>query len=225
MLDSANYPASWQQSPLPDPIYEPQQMPPAGNGLPDAVTLDEEPPFIAAQGPNGATGQAGDAGSSGSITGPTGPSPTGPTGPSNPIAGPGGSTGPTGPAGPAGGAKASIINTPLGNLVFSCFEGSRPTLFDVYRGETGEAIALRPGFVAACAPGTLRVFSVVPDDPCDFGADIEKNAVRVDADAQTGCQVIVAGTHKDFPTWDMQRVSEESRLRSKAFFGREWRDA
>lgn len=214
--DLSVYLAGWQQDVPAIPIGEPEMEPP-DNTEPEMVFLDADnlnPPGL--PGLPGVTGAQGATG---------GPGPTGSTGAPG-TTGQTGHTGPAGPAGPQGstGPKGSVIATEYGNLVFSCFEGARPMLFEHLRGTSGRWLELRRGFVAACVPGSLIVFAVVPKLRCKWGATIRGTSVCVIAEPETECEITVAGIHKEFPDWNMPAVSDEARERSRRFFSQEWRD-
>ena len=238
--DITQYLPSWQENPG-SAAPRPGDPPLLDAARPNPADADEgqpQPGLDGAPGEQGVAGAAGAAGPAGP-TGPTGPA-TGPTGPRGPT-GPGGFAGPTGPRGPTGapggtgptgprgptGPKGSVIKTELGNVVFACFEGARPTLFDVIRGPAGW-LRIRPELIAAAVPGSLYVFSAVPHTPCALGAYIFDQAVFVDHNLQLPLEavevtVVVAGIHRDFPDWDMPLVSDAQRERSQAWWGQEWR--
>lgn len=205
-------PATGELQPvLPDePLAQPgvQQSPGGGPGGPGPV---------GPAGPAGGTGPTGPIGPSGGPPGPTGPPGPGSPGPPGPCGGPG----PIGPTGP----KGSVIRTDhYGNRVFSCFEGARPMIFDTYRAYSDEAIELRPEFCESAIPGSLFVFSVVPEIETSYGASVRGGTAVVRTTAQCYCRVVVAGIHRNFPDWDMPSVSDEAMARSHAFFGKEWKD-
>lgn len=169
----------------------------------------------------GPTGQVGPAGGHG-VTGPQGPTgrdggqgPTGPLG----ATGPTGSTGQTGPTGGTG-PKGSVINTPIGNVVFSCFEGAQPMLFDIYAGRVGDRVPLRDRFSASLVDNSVFAFSVVPPS---LGAEVVDGELKMDGPAGTPFLAVVAGVNRHFPDWDMPLKTDEEAKRSKDFFAREWR--
>lgn len=202
------------------------------------VIFDDRPRGVGTPGYPGAPGTPGSDGTTGPVgpTGPTGPTgPSGPNGPPGPQgnpgplvpgpevpgppgpAGPPGADGPPGPEGPPG-EKDSIIETPLGNVAFACFEGSRPYLFDTYCTLPGAA-SLRREFFESVVPETLCVFALTPERPCDVGAEVLGSVVLLEAsDPHVRCHLVVAGVHKRFPEWDMPTVSEDERRRSWAFW-------
>ncbi|MEP6671713.1 MAG: hypothetical protein ABJF10_21310 [Chthoniobacter sp.] len=152
------------------------------------------------------------------------------------FTGPKGDKGDNGAPGSRGsaGPKDSIIWTERGNIAFSCFEGARPMVFDVYQVETisqrvlsddfeGQ-LALRPDFVASAVPESLFVFSVAPDYPSPFACRIRENHVCVlTKERAARVTVVVAGIHRDFPDWDMPHKTDAQREKSRAFWGQEWR--
>lgn len=182
-------------------------------------------------GPTGPTGHLGPTGSTGHLgaTGPTGH--TGAIGPTGPSNGPPGPTGPMGPAGndgtpgPTGptGAKSSIIKTERGNIAFSCFEGARPMLFDVYHGAIGDAVPLRPDFVASVVPGSLFVFSLVTSSAMPVGGRVADGLLLTEGVRRVAFTAVVAGIHRHFPDWDLPRKSDAEREHSWAWWAQEWR--
>jgi hypothetical protein len=161
--------------------------------------------------------------------GPTGESMVGPTGPTGAPGGPGptgASPGPTGPTGTPGGPgptgpKGSVIRTELGNVVFSCFEGSEPMLFDRYYGTVGARILLRDRFTASVVEDSLYVFSIMPPT---IGAEVIGNELVTDGPTGANFRACVVGTHRNFPDWDMPLKTDEEAERSWNFLNGEWKD-
>lgn len=170
-------------------------------------------------GPTGSTGVAGATGASPTgIQGPTGP--TGPIGPSGVNPGKNGPLGPTGPTGPTS-AKSSIVQTRLGNVAFACFENARPKLFHVYRGVGPCEIELHERLTTSVVPGSLHAMSLTHNKAALMGAKIEGSKLIVSGPAGMKFIAVVAGTHKDFPDWDMPLVSDEAAQRSRKFWSGE----
>lgn len=233
--DLSQYQPSWPQGPnAPGATNDTPLSPDYGESQP---IVDQEAPLAPAvapppspgdsspgpAGPSGPTGQAGQTGHTGPTGAVGGIGPTGPTGKIGPtgVVGATGHTGPGGGLGPTG-PKGSIIKTPLGNLVFSCFEGARPMIFDVLRGTRGE-VPMRPGFIASGVPGSQFVFSVVPDTDTPFGALVIGKSVLLRCALAVPCTIVVAAVHKNFPDWDMPKKSDAALKHSKEFWAGEWR--
>ena len=214
--DLADYLPSWQNGqavPVPD---SPPLDPVVGDFMPlmdaDAIPGAQNPPVGPLTGPFGPPGPTG-----------TGPGPSGSKGPpGTSVPGPRGSTGPTGPGGKFGsegypgprGPKGSVIQTKLGNVLFSCVEAPRPTFIDVLHG-CGE-VRVRDKFLAAIEPDSLFILSTYPP----VGVRMEGGMLTVESG--TPVRVVVAGIRRDFCQWDMPLVSDERREHSQRFWGREY---
>lgn len=177
----------------------------------------------------GATGATGAAGSAGAIgtAGPTGPiGHTGPQGGVGPL-GPQGPTGHPGLQGPMGptGPKGSVITTPIGNVVFSCLEGSRPMISDDYEGKIGRPIPIRERLIASAVPESLFVFGIVTPHAVEITAEVKGGKLITCGSTGAPFHATVAGINKNFPDWDMPLKTDEEAKRSWKFFGQEWKEA
>ncbi len=114
----------------------------------------------------------------------------------------------------------------------------------------GGYVMLDPVFVQCCVPGTLQIVSVVSLTP-DYLACAElmhdaTGQVAVRSMAAEGelprtgaflpgfsryspvvnvARVMIMGTHKHFPDWNLPEKADEDRQRSWDFWAQEWRDS
>lgn len=138
-----------------------------------------------------------------------------------------------------------IAAGPHGNLVVSVLESRRPRVFELVDVVPGELTMLDPRFVECCAPGTLQIVSVVsPHLRRPMTAELLQDetggvAVRVCAGPEfyhrsvpgfkpygerTTATVMILGTHRHFPDWDLPVKSDTDRQRSWNFWSQEWTD-
>lgn len=150
----------------------------------------------------GATGRVGDIGHNFGLPGATGPT---------------GIPGFTGPTGPKGG----IVKTELGNVAFSCFEGNRPFLFNVYHGRVGESISVDERLLASVVPGSLHVKSVVP---VHVQADLAGSMVNAEGEIGEPFTVVIAGVNRHFPDWDNPMKTDKETEFSWRHLNHEWRN-
>lgn len=160
-----------------------------------------------------------------------------------------GPQGPQGEGGPEGPKGSVILTASHGNRVVSVLESRRPRVFELVEVPLGGHVLLDAVFVECCVPGTLQIVGVCSLTP-DFMVHAEllhdatgQVAVRTMvaegelmtagtflpgfsryAPVQNLARVMILGTHKHFPDWDLPEKPDEDRERSWNFWAQEWRE-